>query len=118
MKYVIHRSLYGDELGDIVTQKTEIRDATEVIKVSLIAGDQVVDRHDLVALFQKTVGQMRAQKASSTGHHATGHPSGLGSFRPQGKPSAGARLPYASESLHEWHRRHGHRFFWKLPAGA
>ncbi len=69
-----------DELGDVVLVEGEPVATEQVTDIVGGAGDQVVERHDLVSLGQEAFGQMRAQKARGSGdqdpHVTASRPSG------------------------------------------
>ena len=89
MKDVVDRTFQGDELRDVVLEKTELWVVAEVAEISLVPGDQVVHSQDLVTFLEKAIGQMGSEESGPARHHADWHPSGLESFQPQGKPTTG-----------------------------
>ena len=72
-----------NEIGNIVLEELEIGIAGEMADVRSVAGDQIVDRNDVMAFGQQTVDQVRSQKARATsddrnrlgffGRHSTGY---------------------------------------------
>ncbi len=96
MEHVVHRSFHRDELGHVMTEKAKLRIAHEMVQVSFVARDQIVDGQYLVPFFEKAVGQMGAQESGPSRHHAGWHPYGLESFPPQRKPTAGISTPSVS----------------------
>jgi hypothetical protein len=54
--------------GHVVKQEAEMRMDEKVLDILLPPGDEIVEADHIVALRQKAVAEMRAQKARPAGH--------------------------------------------------
>jgi hypothetical protein len=73
MKNKIHGSFDRYKLGNIVADKAKPLVCSEVIKVSLVSRQQVIDGNDLMTLLQEAVGQVGPKEACSSRNHANWH---------------------------------------------
>ena len=72
MEDVVHAAGEVDVLRHVVVDELEILVAGEVGDVVGIPRDEVIDGDDVMAFGEETVGEMRAEKAGTTGHDGYG----------------------------------------------
>ena len=71
MQHRIHRAVDVDVVGDIVMDEGKVFVSSEMGDVPGIAGDEIVHRNDRMTLSEKTITEMRANKASAASNEYT-----------------------------------------------